>query len=92
MNKGLESINTERDIDYGYSDKRVIKTRKCDYCHEKYVVRANDIEYIVKLKGKTYYFCSWSHKSKFRKLHEKELIQEETKNYNPSYYNRKKGK
>ena len=43
----------------GFYIKYVIGHKTCDYCKEKYEIRTYDIEYKVKLKGKTYKFCSW---------------------------------
>ena len=60
----------------GFYIKHVIDHKTCAYCKEKYEVRTYDVEYKVKLKGKIYTFCSWTHKCRFIKEHEKELKQE----------------
>lgn len=75
----MEILNTNRIAD-GFSSKDISKVRKCDYCSENYNVRLDDVEYIVKLGSKRYYFCSWTHKCKFIREHEKEVEQEKKNN------------
>lgn len=74
-----EIMNRSRIAD-GFSTKSISKVCKCDYCGEKYNVRLDDVEYIVKLGKKRYYFCSWTHKCKFIREHEKEVEQEKKDN------------
>lgn len=75
----------------GFGIKEVTGYKTCDYCKEKYEIRTYDIEYKIKLKGKTYHFCSWTHKCRFRDLHKEELEKEnEKKDWVRNYFSTRK--
>lgn len=79
IKKSLDEVAKIAPVPNGYGCKNVVGKRKCSWCNQEYEIREHDLEYIVKLKGKIYHFCSWSHKCRFSDLHEEELRKERDK-------------
>jgi len=55
------------------------KEIKCDQCKETFIRYVNEMDYIQKIGEKTFEFCSYNCRSKFRKEHEQEILDDKNK-------------
>lgn len=51
------------------------KPEKCAYCHKKYTLKIDEMEYTFMFKRKLYHFCDYNCRSKWKKENQ-EIIDE----------------
>lgn len=80
----LRGEDLRTDVNY-YKSSTVSKERCCDYCQESYKRYVDEIDYIQKIGSKTFEFCSYNCRSKFKKEHKKEIEKHDINNKLDAY-------